>query len=68
VDKPHRRLVPVAVDHVGVPPPADYVIGSGLDVAGRYRNLDLSAVAVPRVLAADPALYVPWAYSRRRGA
>lgn len=67
VDKPGRRLVPVAVDHVGISTQADYVIGYGLDFAGRYRNLDLLAVADPRVLAADPDLYVPWAYSRRRG-
>jgi hypoxanthine phosphoribosyltransferase len=68
VDKPGRRLVPVQIDHVGVTTPADYVIGYGLDYAGRYRNLDLLAVAHPRELAADPDLYVPWAYSRHRGA
>ena len=67
VDKPGRRLVPVAVDHVGVSTQADYVIGYGLDFAGRYRNLDLLAVADPRVLAADPDRYVEWAYSRHRG-
>jgi hypoxanthine phosphoribosyltransferase len=67
VDKPGRRLVPVEVEHIGVSTPADYVIGYGLDFAGRYRNLDLLAVADPRVLAADPDIYVEWAYSRRRG-
>lgn len=67
VDKPGRRLVPVEVEHIGVSTPADYVIGYGLDFAGRYRNLDLLAVADPRALAADPDMYVEWAYSRRRG-
>lgn len=67
VDKPGRRLVPVEVDHIGVTTAADYVIGYGLDFAGRYRNLDLLAIADPQVLAGDPDRYVPWAYSRRRG-
>jgi hypoxanthine phosphoribosyltransferase len=64
VDKPGRRLVPVELDHVGVVVEADYVIGYGLDFAGRYRNLDLIAVADPAVLARDPDRYVAWAYSR----
>ena len=66
VDKPGRRLVPVQLDHVGVSVAADYVIGYGLDFAGRYRNLDLIAAADPAVLAADPDHYVEWAYSRAR--
>lgn len=64
VDKVNRRLVPVEVDHVGVPVAADYVIGYGLDFAGRYRNLDLIAAADPAVLAREPDRYVAWAYSR----
>lgn len=64
VDKVNRRLVPVDLDHVGVAVTADYVIGYGLDFAGRYRNLDLIAAADPAVLAQDPDRYVPWAYSR----
>ncbi|MBK5221523.1 MAG: hypoxanthine phosphoribosyltransferase [Acidimicrobiia bacterium] len=64
VDKPARRLVAVEVDHVGISVAADYVIGYGLDFAGRYRNLDLLAAADPRVLATDPDRYVEWAYSR----
>lgn len=64
VDKTPRRLVPVEVDHVGVRASVDYVIGYGLDFAGRYRNLDLLAVADPHRLAADPDLYLPWAHGR----
>lgn len=64
VDKPGRRLVPVHLDHVGVRVDADYVIGYGLDFAGRYRNLDLLAVADPAELARDPDRYLAWAYSR----
>lgn len=64
VDKPGRRLVPVQLDHVGVRVDADYVIGYGLDFAGRYRNLDLLAVADPAELARDPDRYLAWAYSR----
>lgn len=63
VDKVSRRLVPVRLDHVGVEVTADYVIGYGLDFAGRYRNLDLLAAADPAVLARDPDRYVPWAYA-----
>lgn len=65
VDKTPRRLVPVEVDHVGVRADVDYVIGYGLDFAGRYRNLDLIAVADPHLLAEDPERYVDWAYTRR---
>lgn len=65
VDKPGRRLVPVTVEHVGVSVAADYVIGYGLDFAGRYRNLDLIAAADPAELARDPDRYLPWAHARR---
>ncbi|WP_195210209.1 hypoxanthine phosphoribosyltransferase [Actinomarinicola tropica] len=65
VDKRARRLVPVPIEHVGVSVSADYVIGYGLDFAGRYRNLDLIASADPAELARDPDRYLAWAYARR---
>ncbi|MHC4606817.1 MAG: hypoxanthine phosphoribosyltransferase [Planctomycetota bacterium] len=37
--KPARTEVPVHVDYVGFEIPNEFVVGYGLDCAGRYRNL-----------------------------
>jgi hypoxanthine phosphoribosyltransferase len=58
VDKPARRIVPIEARWVGLTVDEPYVCGYGLDVAERYRNLDLIAVADTAVLAADPDAYV----------
>lgn len=58
VDRPARRVVPVALDHVGIEIPDRFVIGYGLDHEGRYRNLRVLAAADPSVLAADADAYV----------
>jgi hypoxanthine phosphoribosyltransferase len=39
LSKPSRRVVPVALDYVGFEIPDYFVIGFGMDVAGRYRAL-----------------------------
>lgn len=39
LDKVARREVPVQLDHVGFTIPDEFVVGYGLDYAGRYRNL-----------------------------
>jgi len=39
LDKPARRRVPVTVDYVGFTIGDDFVVGYGLDVDERYRNL-----------------------------
>ena len=64
VDKPQRRIVPVDVRWVGLAVEEPYVCGYGLDVAERYRNLDVIAVAETSVLAADPDAYVEALYRR----
>jgi hypoxanthine phosphoribosyltransferase len=64
LDKPARRIVPVAVRWVGLTTEEPYVCGYGLDVAERYRNLDLVAAADTAVLAADPDAYVGDLYRR----
>lgn len=45
--KPARREVEVALDYVGFEIPNEFVIGFGMDVAGRYRELDRVAVYDP---------------------
>jgi hypoxanthine phosphoribosyltransferase len=64
LDKPARRLVPVPVRWVGFEVAEAYVCGYGLDVAERYRNLDVIAIADTAVLAADPDAYVGALYRR----
>jgi len=44
LDKVSRRAVPVTIHHVGFPIPDEFVVGYGLDHAGRYRNLPHIAV------------------------
>ena len=39
LDKPARRQVPVTIDYLGFSIPDEFVVGYGLDYAGRYRNL-----------------------------
>ena len=39
LDKPSRRTKPVRADYVGFEIPDEFVVGYGLDFAGRYRNL-----------------------------
>lgn len=39
MDKPDRRKVDLHVDYVGIEIPDEFVVGYGLDYAGKYRNL-----------------------------
>lgn len=39
MDKPDRRKVDLKVDYVGIEIPDEFVVGYGLDYAGKYRNL-----------------------------
>ncbi len=39
LDKPSRRKVDVQVDYKGIEIPDEFVIGYGLDYAGKYRNI-----------------------------
>jgi hypoxanthine phosphoribosyltransferase len=64
VDKPHRRLVPVEAQHVGLSVDHDFLIGYGLDFAGRYRNVPVLAAADLDLLAAEPQCYLRWAYGK----
>lgn len=64
LDKPARRIIPVPVRWVGLTVDEPYVCGYGLDVAERYRNLDLVAAADTAVLSADPDAYVEVLYRR----
>jgi hypoxanthine phosphoribosyltransferase len=48
VNKPGRRRRPVEVDYTGFTYPGDgFVVGYGLDYAGRYRNLPFIALLEP---------------------
>lgn len=47
LDKPSRRRVEVDIDHVGFTIPDRFVVGYGLDHAGRYRHLPYIGVLDP---------------------
>lgn len=49
LDKASRRQVPVPVDYVGFEIPDVFVVGYGIDYAGRYRNLPYVATLKPEV-------------------
>lgn len=53
-DKRARRIVPVAVDFVGLDAPDQFLLGYGLDFAGRYRNVPALYGVDSTLLAEDP--------------
>lgn len=57
-DKRARRIVPVRVDFVGLDAPDHFLIGYGLDFAGRYRNVPALYGVDSAVLAEDPDHFV----------
>ncbi len=59
LDRSDRRIVPLPLRYVGMEIPGDaFVLGYGLHVGDRYRNLPFIARADPAVLAADPDAYL----------
>jgi hypoxanthine phosphoribosyltransferase len=65
LDKAGRRVQPVKTHYVGFRIPNRFVVGYGLDYAGRYRNLkDVCVLAVPEEMA--PVHGKPARKSRKR--
>lgn len=62
LDKVARRLIPVELDFVGFAVPDAFVIGYGLDFAGRYRNLDAIYAGDVDALVEDPDAHVKALY------
>lgn len=50
LDKPSRRKVDIQVEYEGIIIPDEFVVGYGLDYAGKYRNL-------PDVCKLNPSVY-----------
>jgi hypoxanthine phosphoribosyltransferase len=63
-DRRARRIVPVAVRFRGFEVADDLLLGYGLDVAGRYRNLPFVATGDRRLLESDPDAHVVELYGR----
>ena len=57
LDRRSRRIVPVPVRFVGFEAKDELLIGRGLGVAGRYRNLEMVAAADAKVLENDADAY-----------
>jgi hypoxanthine phosphoribosyltransferase len=63
LDKAARRLLPITLDFVGFEIPDEFVIGYGLDFAGRYRNLDAVFSGDIDALIDDPDAHVKALYA-----
>lgn len=50
LDKPARRIAPINIDFTGFELDDDFVVGYGLDVNGRYRNLPYVAALRPEAV------------------
>jgi len=55
LDKVPRRLRYVPIDYRGFEIPDKFVVGYGLDYAGRYRNLPFICVLKPEIYGREPA-------------
>ncbi|MBR2215410.1 MAG: hypoxanthine phosphoribosyltransferase [Selenomonadaceae bacterium] len=54
LSKPSRRQVDVAIDYCGFEVPDEFLVGYGLDYAGRYRNLPYVGVLKREIYVAPP--------------
>jgi hypoxanthine phosphoribosyltransferase len=63
-DRRTLRIVPLDLEFVGHEAPDALLLGYGLDVEGRYRNLPFVAVGDRVALAADPDAYVHTLYGQ----
>lgn len=63
IDKAARRIVPVGLRFVGVEIGDEFVLGYGIDWAGRYRNLDTVVAGELASLRSDPDAHVQQLYS-----
>ena len=52
LDKPSRRLEPIAADYVGFTIPNQFVVGYGLDYGEKYRNLPFVGLLRPEIFRA----------------
>ena len=64
LDKSVRRIVPTSVRFTGFDIGDEFVLGYGLDFAGRYRNLDRIVTGDLEVLQGDPDAYVGSLFAR----
>ncbi len=62
LDKRVRRIVPVDVEHIAFEIADEFVVGYGLDFAGRYRNLASVWAGDLAALRADPDAHVEAMY------
>jgi len=63
-DRRAQRIVPVPVRFRGFEATDDLLLGYGLDVAGRYRNLPFVVAGDRRLLESDPDAHVAELYGR----
>lgn len=64
LDKAVRRILPTPIRFRGLEVGDVFLLGYGLDFAGRYRNVDRLVEGDPAVLATDPDAYVAALYGR----
>ncbi|MGH9000621.1 MAG: hypoxanthine phosphoribosyltransferase [Acidimicrobiia bacterium] len=67
LDRVRRRIVPLPATYLGASIDDQFMLGYGLDYAGRYRNLRRLVVGDIRVLEGDPDAYVTHLYGPAEG-
>jgi hypoxanthine phosphoribosyltransferase len=66
-DKRARRILPLTIDYAALEAPDAFLLGYGLDYAGRYRNLPGLWTADGAALADDPDRFVARLHLAARG-
>jgi hypoxanthine phosphoribosyltransferase len=65
LDKAARRIIPVPLEHKGFEIPDVFVVGYGMDLDGRFRNVpDILAVKDQARLGSDPSLLADAVYEK----
>lgn len=68
LDKSVRRITPLDIRYVGFDCPDVFVVGYGLDVGERYRNVpDILAIGDVAAITADPDLLLPFVLGEADG-
>jgi hypoxanthine phosphoribosyltransferase len=67
LDRPRRRIIPLECDYRGEEAPEDFLVGYGLDLGERFRNLPVVVALDASALDAAPEELAARLYTVPRG-